>query len=313
MGNGTVALRIGRRLTWNAGMLWLVASVTFAALRVAPGGPLTAMAGPGVATSPAALHALSVRYGLDKPLAVQYVDYLWRLLHGNLGQSFSLQLPVSTVLASALPSTLALTFTALVFAWLIAVASVLATASRGPVAESAGRGVEVAMTSLPDFWIGLELLTLFGFTLHWVPAAGGTSLPALVVPALALAIPLAGYIAQLIRQSFEDALDQPFAFTALARGMSDAGVRVRHALRHAVLPGVSFSGVAVGWLISGSVVVEKIFARPGIGSVVLDGVSNRDYPVVLGVALVVAVTYAVVNLLVDILYPVIDPRLGVRA
>jgi len=308
-----VIIRIGRRLAWNVGMLWLVASVTFIALHLAPGGPLTAMAGPGIATSQASLHALDVQYGLNKPVAVQYLDYLWKLLHGNLGQSFSLQLPVSTVLASALPSTLALTFTALIFAWLIAVTSVLATAGRGRAADSAGRGVEVVMTSVPDFWIGLELLTVFGFTLHWVPAAGGTSLSALVVPALALAIPLAGYIAQLTRQSFEDALEQPFAFTARARGMSDAGVRIRHVLRHAILPGVSFSGVAVGWLISGSVVVEKIFSRPGIGTVVLNAVSNRDYPVVLGVALIVAVTYAVVNLVVDILYPIIDPRLGARA
>lgn len=308
-----MALRIANRLAWKVGMLWLVATVTFIALHLAPGGPLTAMAGPGIATSKASLHALEVHYGLNKPVAVQYLDYLWGLLHGNLGESFSLQLPVSTVLASALPSTLQLTFTALIFAWLIALASVLATAGRSRAADSVGRGVEGGMTSLPDFWIGLELLTVFGFKLHWVPVAGGTSLLALIVPALALAIPLSGYIAQLTRQSFEDALDQPFAFSARARSMSDSGVRVRHALRHAVLPGISFTGVAVGWLVSGSVVVEQIFSRPGIGTVVLNAVSNRDYPVVLGVALVVAVTYAVVNLVVDILYPIIDPRIGAHA
>jgi peptide/nickel transport system permease protein len=196
-----------------------------------------------------------------------------------------------------------------VLAWLIALATTLLTTRRGAAVEETGRALEVTMASLPDFWIGLLLLMLFGFTLHWVPVVGGGGLVSLLLPALALGIPLGGYLAQVSRQSLQDVLDQPFALTARARGMSDWGVRIRHALRHAALPGVSLSGVAVGWLISDSVAVEAVYARRGIGTVLLDAVSSRDYPVVLGVALILALTYVVVNLVVDLVYPLIDPRL----
>jgi len=300
---------LARRLGWGIFMLWLVATLTFVALHLVPGGPVAAQAGPGVDLSGASLMALKVRLGLNHPIVVQYFIYLWHLLHGNLGTSYTLQLPVTSVLGNALPSTLVLAATALLFSWLIAVATTLLTTRRHRGIEEFGRSLEITMASLPDFWLGLLLLMLLGFTLHLVPVAGGGGLGALISPALALAIPLGGYLAQVTRQSFEDALDQPFAMTARARGQSDWGVRLLHVLRHAALPGISLSGVAVGWLISSSVAIEAIYNRRGVGSVLLSAVNNRDYPVVLGVALVLALTYVVVNLVLDLIYPLIDPRL----
>jgi peptide/nickel transport system permease protein len=305
----SLAVYVLRRLAWGVFMLWLVATLTFIALRLAPGGPLAAQAGPGVDLSGPALAAAKARFGLDHPVVVQYFIYLGHVVRGDLGTSYVLQLPVTTVLGDALPSTLALTASALFLSWVIALTTALLTAKRSRAVEEFGRSTEITMASLPDFWLGLLLLMLFGFTLHWVPVAAGSGVEVLLLPALALAIPLGGYLGQVTRQSFEDALDQPFTFTARSRGQSRWGVRARHGLRHAALPGVSLSGVMVGWLISGSVAVEAVYNRRGIGSVLLSAVDSRDYPVVLGCALVLALTYVVVNLVIDLLYPLIDPRL----
>ncbi|MBB4201010.1 hypothetical protein CCR94_00680 [Rhodoblastus sphagnicola] len=296
--------RVGAALV----VLWLSVTLTFIALQVAPGDPLQAIFGPGVTPSPEAIASMRKQFGLDHPVSIRYLAYLVGILHGDLGLSYTTKQPVSQLVLGQAGSSLMLTGASLTLAWLLAVASVVLTTRRRWRTEAAGRSLEIIAASLPDFWLGLILITIFAFTLHWFPSAGGDGLQALVLPALALAIPLAGWLAQVMRQSFADALDQPFALTARARGVGEWRIRLRHALPHAVLPGLALSSWAVGWLIGGSVAIEQIFARKGIGTLLLAAVSKRDYPVIMGSVFLIAAVYVAVNLATDAIHVAIDPR-----
>lgn len=298
------ARRVGAALL----VIWLAASLTFVALQVIPGDPLQVILGPGATATPQVVAALREEFGLDQPLWSRYSEFLVGLLQGNLGLSFHSKQPVAGVIAGQLGSSLLLTFSALGLAWVLALASVLLSARRRSWVERSGRSTEVTLASLPDFWVGLLLISLFAFKLHWFPAAGGSSLKALVLPALTLALPLAGFLAQVMRQSFEDALAQPFALSSRARGQSDWAVRLRHGLPHAVLPAIALSSWAVGWLIGGSIAVEQIFARRGLGTLMVTAVNKRDYPVIMGCVVVIAGLYVLVNLLTDLLEFYLAPQ-----
>ena len=202
-----------------------------------------------------------------------------------------------------------LTVAALVLAWVIMVAWVTVTAGRGPRVRAFGAFTDTLAAGLPHYWLGIILLLVFALGLGWFPVIGGTGAIGLVLPALTLAIPLAGFMGQATRTEFERALDQPFVLSARTRGMGDTGIRLGHVLRHAVLPAVTLSGWAIGATISGAVVVEAVFARPGIGSVLVSAVNSQDMPVVLGLVMLIAAFYVIANLLVDIAYVLIDPRL----
>lgn len=301
--------RAAVRLAGGVLVLWAVATLTFFALRLMPGDPVLAiLGGPSGNPTPEAIEAARVEYGLDKPLALQYVFYLGRLLQGDLGVSYSQHLPVTRVLAEQGGATLQLTIAALVLAWLLVLLLTVVTAGRGRLVGGIASLAETLSAALPHFWLGVVLLAVFAFGLRWFPPAGSDSFPSLILPALSLAIPLAGFIAQVTRESLELTLDQPFVLTARTRGLSDLAVRFRHALRHALLPGVSLSGWAIGALISGAVVCEVIFSRKGVGRQLYQAVQAQDLPLVIGISLVVAAGYVLANILVDLLYQWIDPR-----
>jgi len=309
-----VARRRARRLAGDLGggviVLWGAATLTFLAIHLMPGDPAVAYAG-GVASHPshALLASVAREYGLDRPVIVQYLVYLGNLLRGQLGYSASQQLPVSEVIRLNVAPTAELTLGSLVLAWLLALVISLLTVRRGRVLSSIGSGLEIVTASLPQYWLGIILLEVFAFHLGWFPATGGSGLPGLVLPSLTLAIPIAGFLGQVTREEFESALEQPFVTSARARGMGEWGVRLRHALRHAVLPGVTLSGWALGALISGAVIVETLYSRNGLGNVLLQGVTQQDMPLTIGVVLVVAVVYVMATILVDLLYQLVDPRL----
>ena len=294
-------------------VLWGAATVTFIAINAMPGNPAVAMAG-GAASHPSKelIAAVTREYGFDKPIFVQYLLYLFRLIQGNFGFSSSQKMPVTEVIAESIWPTILLTLSALVLAWIIAIASSLLTVRRGRVSSSIGSGLEVLAAALPQYWLGILLLEIFAFSLGWIPATGGDGAVGLILPALTLAIPLAGFMSQVTRDEFEIALEQPFVTTARARGMSDWSVRLRHALRHAILPGLTLSGWALGSLISGAVIVETLYSRNGLGGILLVGVTQQDMPLTVGVTLIVALVYVVANIIVDALYVVADPRLRVR-
>jgi peptide/nickel transport system permease protein len=291
-------------------VLWGAATLTFTAVHLMPGNPAVAYAG-GVASHPSRslLAAVTREYGLDRPVFVQYLVYLGRLLHGNLGYSVSQRLSVAHVIALDVGPTAELTLGSLVLSWLLAVAWTLLTVRRGRVISAVGSGLEVLAASVPQYWLGIILLEVFAFHLGLFPATGGNGLEGLVLPSLTLAIPIAGFLGQVTREEFEAALEQPYTTSARARGMGDWGVRLRHALRHAILPGVTLSGWALGALISGAVIVESLFSRNGLGNALLQGVTQQDMPLTIGVVMIVAVVYVLATILVDLLYQVVDPRL----
>jgi peptide/nickel transport system permease protein len=304
------ATRIGVRLLGALGVLVTVATLTFLAEHLMPGDPAnTILGGAGSHPTAAQLAEVNHQYGFDRPLVVQYADYLRGLATGNLGTSYVLKQPVTTVIDQQAGATMWLTLSALVLSWVLALVWTLSTAGRGRVASGIGSGVELVAAGLPQYWLGIILLVVFAFRLHWFPVAGGSGLAGLALPALTLALPLAGFLGQVTRDEFATVLQQPFIVSARARGMSDRGVRARHALRHAVLPGITLSGWALGSLFSGAVLVEAVFVRPGLGRVLVAAVEQQDMPVVVGVTMLIAGVYVIANLLVDVAYAVVDPRL----
>jgi len=306
--------RVARRVAAAVGVLLAAATLTFLLQQLVPGDPgLAILGGPGAHASPAEVAAVDHQYGFDQPLLSQYVTFLGHVATLNFGESYALKQNVTTVIGQRIGPTLALTATALALAWLIALALTLTTAGRGRARSAFGSGLEVLLAGLPQYFLGIVLLVVFAFQLGWFPVTGGTSLSGLVLPALALALPLAGFLGQVTRDEFAAGLDQPFAVSARMRGTSELEVRWRHVLRHAVLPGITLSGWAIGALLGGSVIVEVVFARPGIGQLLVSSVGSQDLPVVVAITLIVAFVYVVANLVVDLLYVVVDPRLRAPA
>ncbi len=300
---------LGLHLLGAALVLWAAASLMFLALRLMPGDPaLAVLGGPSANPTAATLAAVRREYGLDQPLSRQYLDYLGKLVRGDLGTSYSQHLPVAQVLREQAGPTLQLTGAALLLAWVLALASVLPSVRRGwrdPLCSA----LESLAAALPQFWLGLVLLGVFAFGLRLLPPAGSDGLRSLVLPALTLALPLAGFLGQVTRESMALALEQPFVLSARARGLGEAAVRLRHVLRHALLPGLSLSGWAIGAAISGAVVTEVIFSRKGVGRQLFYAVQAQDLPLAMGIVLFIALVYVVANLLIDGLQRAVDPRL----
>ncbi|MGG7449828.1 ABC transporter permease [Plantibacter auratus] len=308
-----LAGRIGARLAGAVFVLWAVATVTFFAVRLIPGDPAQAyLGGPGSQASAEALERVREQYGLDEPLLVQYLAQLVRLVQGDLGESASLRTPVAQVLGEQLGGTLVLATASLAVAWLLALGLAVWSTRGGRVSAALGSAVELVAASLPQFWLATVLITLFSTWLAWLPPVSTGDAAGLILPVLTLAIPVAGFLAQVMREPLLDAGSAPFAVSAAARGESTTGLLLRHGLRHAAVPAVNLSGWAFGYLISGAVVVETIFARPGLGRTLLQAVTVRDVPVVTGVVLSSAVAYVVVMFLADLAAELLDPRDRIR-
>lgn len=294
-------------------VLWGAATAAFAAQLALPGDLATVIlnvrTGQAQQRTPEELAVINEQYGLLDPVVVQYLSYIGGLLRGDLGSSYLQFRPVWDVLGDQIGATFALTFTALGLAWALMVVWVTLTAGRSRPVRALGTLVETATAGLPPYWLGIVLLLVFALGLGWFPVIGGTGINGLLLPALTLAIPLAGFMGQATRQAFETSLTQPFVISARMRGMSDLGVRLRHVLRHAVLPAVTLSGWALGATVSGAVIVETIFTRPGVGKVLVTAVNSQDLPVVTGIVVVIAAAYVLANLLVDVVYTLVDPRL----
>lgn len=290
-------------------MLWAVATVTFFAVRLIPGDPAEAiLGGPGSQTSPEALAAVRAEYGLDQPLLVQYLQQLGHLATGELGRSYALNMAVGPLVLSQLGGTLLLAVLSLGVAWLFALVLATWSAGRGRLAARVGSGLEIIAAALPHFWLATTLIVVFSVWWGVLPPISTMDARGLVLPVLTLAIPLAGFLGQVMRESLATALESPFVLSARARGESERGVLWRHALRHAALPAISLSGWAFGSLISGAVVVETIFARPGLGRTLLNAVTVRDVPVVVGVVMIVALAYILMTVVTDLASSLADPR-----
>jgi peptide/nickel transport system permease protein len=275
-------------------------------MQLIPGDPARAIVGAAPAT-PQTMAAIRSDMGLDLPLPLRYLHYLGQLVRGDLGESYQAQQPVTTVLASQVWPTVQLAVAAATLAVLGALLSATLTAQRRPRLRALLRAGELVAAATPTFWLGLVLLTVFSFRLGWFPVRAG--LAGLVLPALTLAVPLGSVLAQVLREAMEDVIGQPFVTTARSRGSTESAVRIRHVLRHALIPLCTLSGWLLGGLLGGTVVVETVFARQGLGRVTLAAVTSRDFPVVVAVVLFSAVVFVVVNTVVDAVYLAVDPRL----
>jgi oligopeptide transport system permease protein len=295
------------RLLQAIPVLWIVASATFALLRFLPGGPFDSEK----SLPPEILRNVEARYGLDRPLAEQYAAYLAGLLRGDLGPSYKyLGRDVREVIADSLP------VSAELGAWALAIAALGGTSlglaagmRRGSALDRAIVGVTLLGVSLPSFVLGAALMLGVGLGLGWLPAGLWDGPAHRVLPALALAaLPLA-YVAQLTRAQVIEVAGRDHVRTARAKGLPEGRVRRRHILRDALLAVVTYFGPLLALLLTGSFVVERIFAIPGMGGFFVAAVTDRDYPVVLGVTLVYAALVVVANLAVDLLYAWLDPRI----
>ncbi|MET9383630.1 ABC transporter permease [Streptomyces sp. NPDC002928] len=306
-----------KRLTQAVGVLWAAYTVSFLVLDFLPGDPVTAMAGAGMDSGqvdPAQLAALRHEYGFDKPVLVQYAEYLGRAVRGNFGDAVSTGRPVTSTLADALPQTLQLTGAALLLAVVLGGGlAVVATYTGQRWLRQLLLSLPPLGVSVPTFWVGLLLVEAFSFRLRWFPAFGNDGLRGLVLPALTLAIPTGAQVAQVLAKSLLTALDQAYVETARAKGAGRWRVHLRHALRNASLPALTVVGLLVGQLIAGSVVVETVFSRDGLGRVTAAAVTSQDIPLVQGVVVFGALIFVATNLVVDLVYPLLDPRIVVAS
>jgi peptide/nickel transport system permease protein len=307
-----VARRAGVRLLAGAGVLWGAATLGFVALHLTAGdAALSTVAGEGANPTKAILDQVRHDLGLDRPLHAQYLDFLGRLLQGDLGRSYQQRIEVSQAIGEQLWPTVQLALCAGAVAVVLAVVVALLTAQRRPW-RSVASGVELVLSATPTFVLGIVLLIVFSFSLKLLPVSGNDGVSALILPTFTLALPIAAILAQVLRSELEEVLEQPFILTARSRGMRDLAVRLRHGLRHALVQVVTMSGFLVGGLLGGAVITETLFVRQGVGQLMLSAVTTKDIPMVLGLVMFAAVVYVVVNLLVDIGYTVIDPRLVSR-
>lgn len=309
----STARRVLARLGGAVAVLLAVATLAFIALQFIPGDPAeAALGGPGSQASAAALEAARAEFGLDRPVFVQYFDFLGRLLRGDLGVSYAQRVPVTAVLAAAIGPTLILAGVALLIAWALALGSVIVASGHSRTARSVASALDLVAAAMPNFWLASLLVLLFAGVLGWLPPVSTGSVQGLVLPAISLAIPTAGFIAQVCRAGVEDARHAPFIESARARGETELGIRMRHVLRHGIVPGLNMTAWALGSLLSGAAVIEIIFARPGLGRTLVNAVLVRDIPVVLGVVLFAALAYVVVALITDLVIARVDPRTEAR-
>ncbi|WP_081861490.1 ABC transporter permease [Cellulomonas sp. HZM] len=300
-----------RRLGLAVLVLWAAYTVSFLVLYALPGDPVSIMyGGESSDVTPEQLDQLRQQYGLDQPLVVQYLTQLGHALHGDLGTSVVSKQPVTTLLADALPPTLQIAGAALVLAVVAGTTlALVATGTRSRRLSGFLLSLPPLGVAIPSFWLGLTLVQWFSFEIPIFPALGNQGAAAAVLPAITLAVPTSAVIAQMLSRSLLHTLREPYVDTALAKGAGRARVHLRHALRNAALPALTVTGLVVGGLLSGAVVTETVFSRPGIGRLTATSVAAQDIPVVQGVVLVAATVYVLVNLLVDLVYPVLDPRI----
>lgn len=285
-----------------------VCTLVFMLIHLVPGDPVEAML--GESARPADRQALRQALGLDRPLIEQYLGYLGGLARLDLGQSFQLQRPVADVLTERIPATLELAGAALLLALTLAVPlGVMAARNRGGALDSGAMGFSLLGISIPNFWLGPLLILVFSLWLGWTPVSGRDGPASLILPAVTLGTGLAAVLARMVRSSLLEVLGEDYVRTARAKGLSETAVIWHHALRNAWLPVLTLVGLQLGGLLAGAVITETVFAWPGVGSLLVEAIQNRDYPVVQASVLLVSLAYVLVNTMTDLVYAWVDPRI----
>lgn len=301
------------RLAQAAFVLWAAFTVSFVLLYLLPSDPVAIMldsGGEGTYVDPEQRAELTARHGLDQPVHVQYLTMLAGAARADVGSSIATGAPVRSTILEALPETLELAGTALALALVLGAGTALAaTYTRRPWLRQLLLALPPLGVSVPTFWTGLLLLQLVSFQWGLLPAMGNDGVRALVLPAITLALPTAAVVAQVLAKSLALTWSEPYIGTARAKGVSRLGILLGHAARNAAIPALTLVGVTVGNLVAGSVIVETVFSRAGIGRLTQAAVGAQDIPVVQGLVVLAAVIFVVVNLAVDLVYPLVDPRI----
>jgi peptide/nickel transport system permease protein len=311
-----VAEVVARRLALAVPMLLGMSVVVFLIVHLVPGDPARAVL--GLNATPALIARVRTQLGLDDSLVSQYLSWLGKVVTGDFGTDYSSSAPISALLGQRLPVTIELAVVALLIAVAIGVPlGVAAAVWRGRAADTAAQGVSMAGISVPDFWLGIVLILVFSLGLGVLPSSGWVpfgddpigNLEHVLLPALALGVGFGAVLIRVTRAAMLDVLAQDYIRFCRAKGVPESQVIFKHALRNAAVPITTVIGMQAGYLLGGAIVIEQVFSLPGVGRLVLDGVLQRNYPVVQGAVLVVGVMFIAVNLLADVLYTVLNPRL----
>jgi peptide/nickel transport system permease protein len=306
-----VSQYLARRFGETVVTLLAVTVFAFLLIHLVPGNPVQIMLGQNA--TPQAVATLTRQLGLDQPLYVQYLHYMGAVLRGDFGSSIRSGQPVMSEIMNRLPSTIQLTLAAMVIAVPLGIVTgTLAAASRSVWVDFLIMACAMIGLSLPTFWSGLLLILVFALLLHLLPVVGSNDPSALILPAIALSLPAAAVLARMTRANMLEVLGQDFIRTAHAKGLAGWAVVVRHALRNAFIPVLTIIALQFGGLLSGTVIVESVFARAGVGRLAILAIQERDFPLVQGVILLAGVVFVLVNLITDLLYPLVDPRIRLR-
>jgi peptide/nickel transport system permease protein/oligopeptide transport system permease protein len=297
-----------RRLLWLVPMALIASAVVFTAMRMIPVDPAELVIGPFATAEQRVLATESL--GLDKPIPVQYAIYLSQALHGDLGRSIKSGKEITALIGETVPNSLLLGGVALVFAYAIAIPlGVMAAVRQNTVVDQGAMTFALIGISVPNFWLGLLLVMAFAVGLRWLPAGGAGGISHLVLPAVTLGLQYTAIVARMTRSSVLEVLRQDFVRALHAKGLRPGKVVYRHVLKNAVIPIISLAGLHVGGIIGGAVIVETIFAWPGVGQLLVNSILGRDYPVVQAVLTMLAIAVLLVNVLADVLYALADRRI----
>ncbi|HME25636.1 MAG TPA: ABC transporter permease subunit [Acetobacteraceae bacterium] len=289
----------------------MVSIFVFGFVRLLPGDPARLLAGPDA--SPQDVEAVRVELGLDKPVWLQYGTWVGHLAQGDLGRSSRTRQPVATEIGERFMPTLWLTVAAMVWATLVGMTiGVISGVRRGQWQDQAGMVLAVSGSSFPAFWLGLLLISVFSVRLGWLPTGGYGTWQHFVLPSFTLGVAVAAVLARFTRSAFVEVAGEDYVRTARAKGLPERLVVWKHALRNALLPVITMTGLQFGFLLGGAVVVETVFAWPGLGRLLVDSVSYRDYPVMQAEILLFSLEFILINLAVDVLYAVVNPEIRLR-
>ncbi len=297
-----------RRLLIGVLVVLSVSLVIFGIMQMMPGNPIDLMVGPRV--SPEQIAEMKARWGLDKPIPIQYLYWLWNVLHGDFGMSITTKQQVSFLIMQRLPFTLMLTGAAILVEYLCAVPlGLLAAVRKDKFFDKTMTIIMVILWSMPPFWLGILFMIAFAINIPIFPISGYSGFISLVLPALTLALPSMAQTYRLTRSEVLDVMDEKYVETAYAKGLGEKHILVKHILRNALIPITVTFFLSLPWLIGGSVVVENVFAWPGMGQLLWKCIAKQDFPVVQGIVFIIAVLTVICNLIGDIIAGMLDPRI----
>lgn len=304
-----MAKYISKRLLQAIFVLLGVSLVAFIILHLS-GDPLSLLISSGA--TPEQESAIRTKMGLDDPLYIQYFRFLAQILHGDFGESLYYKQSTLSLIMNRLPATIQLTFAGILVATVIGIPlGIIAATKKGSMVDSVVRIIAICGQAIPSFWLGLMMILIFSVKLKWLPTSGRGTFAQMIMPAITVGLFSMASVCRLTRSTMIETLKTDYIRTAKAKGLHKARIIVVHALRNSLLPVVTTIGMEIGHLLGGTLLTETIFSWPGIGSLAVQAITNRDYPLVQTAVLITAFMFVIVNLIVDLLYAVIDPRIDV--